>query len=508
LDLTSKRSACKPPCAPIGLAGGSKGVPTVEDIVSLPELGIELCAGADALNREVSWLHVSELQDPTPWLEGRELLLTTGLGIRETPFDQRAYLARLAAHGLAGLGFGLGFGFAEVPPALVEEADRLGFPVLSIPYETPFVAITKEAYRRIAAEQLDRVTRALEVHERLAEAFLRGRALGALLGILSGHLRCTVALVDENGRLIEERRAGRRASLAAALELPVVARDVSAVLRVARSGDGGFSEYDRLVLHHGQTAVALELSRRRAVSAAELRLAGDLLDDLERERLDDREASRRMAAFGLDPNREHAALVAAAGDSGGGERLRHVLAAELERRSVRHVSAGRSDEAVFLIEAAGEDPALALARSLVGAAEGGRLGVGRPARGRLLGRSLREARAALATGDASVASYRDLGSLALLLNLSDAALEAFADRVLGPARTHVKLLTSLRELLETGCRWNETAARLGIHRHTLRYRIDRLAQLTGRHPDNPAQRMELWLALQAAEALAARAEHP
>ena len=63
-------------------------------------------------------------------------------------------------------------------------------------------------------------------------------------------------------------------------------------------------------------------------------------------------------------------------------------------------------------------------------------------------------------------------------------------------------------LLEWGCRWSEGAERLGIHRHTLRYRMDRLREQTGRHPDEPEQRMELWLAVKAAQALRARAAVP
>jgi purine catabolism regulator len=475
---------------------------TVNDIASLPDLGIGVAAGADGLAAEVTWLHVSELSDPTPWLEGGELLLTTGLGVGELASTQREYVRRLAGHGLAGLGFGVGFGFASVPEPLVEAADALGFPVLTVPYETPFVAITKAAYRRIAAQQLDAVTRALQVHEQLAEAHLRGRGLQALLAIVCNHLRCSLALSDENGRVIGERHAGRAVPFDGALELPVAAGDVTATLKAVRPGSA-FGDYDLLVLRHGQTALALELARRRAVSAAELRLAGDLLDDLEDERLEDREVARRIAAFGLDPAREYAALVALPTNGAGGEGLRGDVARELDRRSVRYLSTARPDRAAFLVEAPAEDDVLELARSLVRDDADARVGVGRPARGRALGRSLLEARAALATAHANVASYRDLGSLELLLNLPDPALEAFADRVLGPVRGQA-VVSSLAALLDSGCRWNEAADRLGVHRHTLRYRMDRLRDRTGRHPDDPAQRMELWLAIRAEEALATR----
>jgi purine catabolism regulator len=482
---------------------------TVRDIASIPRLGLRVAAGGDGLGNEITWLHVSELEDPTQFLEGGEFVLTTGLGVGELASSQRAYVRRLAEHGIVGLGFGVGFGFSDVPPALVEEANRLGFPVLSVPYEVPFVAITKSALSQLAGEQLERLTRALEVNERLAEAVLEGRGLTALLAIVCGHLGCSLAVVDETGRVVAERHSGRRLSFEGALDLPVSAAGGElARLKAAREG-GPFGEYDRLVLHHGQTALAFELSRRRAVSAAELRLAGDLLEDLEGDRLDDREAERRMTAFGLDPTKRYAVLLAApatSDDSGPtGEELRRLVADILERSAVAYLSTARRDRADFIAEAATEDDALALAATIADGTPGTRVGVGRPASGRALGRSLVEARAALDSVGARVASYRELGSVELLLSLPDAALEAYVDRVLGEAGRSPTLIDSLAALLDSGCRWSEAADRLGVHRHTLRYRMDRFREQTGRHPDDAAQRMELWLALKARQALGARA---
>lgn len=467
-------------------------------------LSLSVAAGADGLDCEVSWLHVSELADPTPFLEGGELLLTTGLGIGDLASNQRAYVRRLAEHGLAGLGLGLGFGFERVPRTIVEEANRLSFPVVAVPYEVPFIAITKAAATEIANARLAEVTRALEVHERLSAAVIEGRGLEALLAIVCNHLGCSLSLVDGAGRVVSERHSRRRAVFDGALELPVLDRDGEVVTLKAARVAPPFGEYDRLVLHHGQTALAFELSRRRAVSAAELRLAGDLFDDLESDRLEEREAARRIAAFGLDPDGSYAAMLVGSGDGAPGEQLRREVARELDRRKARYVSTARPDRAEFLVEAGTEDEAVALAHDLVAAEPRARLGVGRPARGRGLGRSLLEARAALDASPNDVATYRDLGSLELLLSLPDAALEAFVDRVLGPAAADVRLMESLAALLDSGGRWSEAADGLGVHRHTLRYRMERLRERTGRHPDAPEERMELWLALKARLALRAR----
>ena len=478
---------------------------TVQDIVAMSALGLDAAAGSEGLGREVRWLHASELPDPTPWMSGGELLLTTGLGMGTSTRSQKAYLRRLSERGVAALGFGLGFGHDEVPEAIVGEANRLGFPILTVPYEVPFIAISKAVFSHLASEQLESVTQALEVHERLAQAIVHGRGLQALLAILCNHLNCSLALVDENGRVLAERHARKRLSFEDGIELPVLADDEMATLRAARERVE-FGEYDLLVLHHGQTALAFELSKRHAVSAAELRLAGDLLDDLEHERLSERETARRMAAFGLEPSRDYAALLAVPINGLTAERLRLSVARTLDRRAVRYLSTARRDKAAFLVEAASEEAVLALARKIVDGEPGTRISIGRPGQGRALGRSLLEARAALDASTLPVASYHDLGSLELLLNLPDAALEAFVDRVLGRAADNAWLIESLTALLESGCRWSEAADRLGVHRHTLRYRMERLREQTGRHPDDPEQRMELWLAVKASQALAARRE--
>src|SRR5438270_13206334 len=116
---------------------------TVGDTIRIPELRLALVAGRRGLAREIRWAHVSELEDPTPWLKGGELLLTTGMGVGSTPARQRAYVGRLANAGLSGLGFGLGFSHHRVPKAVAASAEDEGFPVFEVPYETPFIAITE-----------------------------------------------------------------------------------------------------------------------------------------------------------------------------------------------------------------------------------------------------------------------------------------------------------------------------------------------------------------------------
>jgi purine catabolism regulator len=138
-------------------------------------------------------------------------------------------------------------------------------------------------------------------------------------------------------------------------------------------------------------------------------------------------------------------------------------------------------------------------------------GVGAPrARATDLPRAWDEARFALEATAAvrrggRIGTPGDLGSLQLVLSLQDArGVELFCDAVLGPLERHdrrhrAQLCASLEAYLEANGRWAEAAAQLGVHRHTLRYRVQRIEQLTGRDLDSGRDRLELWLALRARE---------
>jgi len=57
------------------------------------------------------------------------------------------------------------------------------------------------------------------------------------------------------------------------------------------------------------------------------------------------------------------------------------------------------------------------------------------------------------------------------------------------------LVESLFAWLSRHGQWDTAAADLGVHRHTLRYRMRRVEELLGRSLDDPDLRAELWVAL-------------
>src|SRR5688572_21821327 len=174
---------------------------TVRGLVS--EMGLELATGEDGADAPVRWVHISELPDPTPWLSGGELLLTTGIQL-DTAKRQREFVRLLSGRHLAGLGFGTGFDHDALPPALVEEAASLSFPVFEVPYELPFIALTEKAFARLVNEQYDVLQRGIAIHKRLERLVLEERGLDELVRALSASIGGSVMVLDGHGDPLAE----------------------------------------------------------------------------------------------------------------------------------------------------------------------------------------------------------------------------------------------------------------------------------------------------------------
>ncbi|MFF4362267.1 PucR family transcriptional regulator [Streptomyces sp. NPDC001604] len=114
-----------------------------------------LLAGEGALDRPVRWVHSSEVYEGANFLDGGELLLTNGFGLMDADEEvRRRYVRELAARGAAGLAVEVGRSLPQMPPEVVDEACRLGLPLLALHRVVPFVRITEAANRAIVTRGL------------------------------------------------------------------------------------------------------------------------------------------------------------------------------------------------------------------------------------------------------------------------------------------------------------------------------------------------------------------
>ena len=180
---------------------------TVADLVT--DLDLNLLVGEANVEFPVRWVHMSELPDPTPWLSGGEVLLTTGMQLK-SPDVQREFIERLVDRQLAALGFGVGFEFDEVPLALLRAAAERDFPVFEIPYELPFIAVSEAAFTKLVNEEYAILRRALAAQDRLKQIVLSERGIDDLVATLATLVGAAVVLLDARGDVLAEHAFRRR----------------------------------------------------------------------------------------------------------------------------------------------------------------------------------------------------------------------------------------------------------------------------------------------------------
>ncbi len=403
----------------------------------------------------------------------------------------------------------------------------------------PFIAITEAAFSRLVNEHYDVLTRGLAINERLERLVLEGggleeiaREIAAAMGgscvvlgvrgetLAQGGRRLAAEVLDSVREELRERGSGAAPFVPPPPELrkralahPVSPRGGAAeawLLVVRRSGELG--DFERLIVQQGAVVVALELMRQRVARETERRLAGDVLAGALSGRLAAEDIRERLEPFGL---RERAAVLVFSLDEPAEheETLERHLASSGRQALVATHPAGRRELLCAVVEVPDGDPvelAAEARRALQRSAGEVRAAASRPNAIDRVRHSFHEARCALeataiANGTApEVASHRDLGAFTLLLSIQDAeALRLYCESVLGPIegsdRYGSELLRSLEAFIERNGHWERAASDCFCHRHTLRYRIKRIEELTGRDLSRAHDRVELWLALRAKE---------
>ncbi|MFI0355111.1 PucR family transcriptional regulator [Actinomadura sp. 9N407] len=503
--------------------------PTLGKVAALPQLGLRPLTEVPR-DAPVRWVAVSELEDPTPFLEGGELVLTVGM--RLTPEGAGPYVARLVERGVAGLGFAVGVIHEAVPPELVDAAREQGLALLEVPRPTPFIAVGKAVSRMLAAEEYRDVTRSFQAQRELTRAALKGP--GAVLARLARELDGWALLLDASGQVrhAEPAKARRYAEDLAgeiARLRPAQARRSASdrggsasrngpASRGGRAGSGGSARGD------GPASVALSGADGHVVVQS-IGLGG---------------RPRGFLAVGTDdplPPAAHTIVGAAVSlltlqseSPRNGRRLRAALGglllglrppgAALPEPPLRVLACGGNVLDVLETDPAGEHClavplaefcAVIVPDRLAGqvsalARTSGPVGVSGPAADlESLAHALSQAERALAAARRvreghdsphGVMRHEDLPGQGLIGLLQTDLAQGFAEALLAPLYAEdPALVISLRAYLAANGQGEAAARALGVHRHTLRARMRKAAELLHRDLDDPAARAELWVAL-------------
>ena len=189
-------------------------------LVDSPELRLRVLTGADAMDRPVGGVFSTDLLDPSRYLSGGEIVLTWLLW-RRAPADSPAFVSALVGAGVAALAAG-DAALGSVPPDLVEACRAHRLPLLEVPVDVSFAAITERVMRSLlsagpgpAVARLRRLTA-----ERAGAPSAEpepAEAMAALLAVADTEYGVTGWVLSATGRLVAGSRPAPGAALRPAL---------------------------------------------------------------------------------------------------------------------------------------------------------------------------------------------------------------------------------------------------------------------------------------------------
>ncbi|QRG70640.1 PucR family transcriptional regulator [Brevibacillus choshinensis] len=513
----------------------------------------EVVAGSRGLARPVRWVHVIETTDSCQYLNGGELILSTGLGFGGEREKRLAYLSELIRRKAVGLCMELGEYIPNIPMDMLEMANHHDFPLIVFHRPVRFVDITQDLHEHLINRQMQAL-RDLEAYSRsLQQLSLQYQGIPRVLQHFQNAVQTQVFLYTPDGatqyvpplpqsvqtELTELMRShlsqlestnGTVNSFQLTDTKQIVYQPVMAmghllaylgIVLYERQSD----EYLLLTLDSTVSTLAQIMMRKMFVEEQALATENRLFDDLIANRPISEEWMR--SHLGLSATERTPAYLTMLmsfqrvsndrSDSLPPHDLTAVFRSVLSRLGWRPFIRCTGSRFTFLLverqpkkdsrrllEKAMKDLER-ITRQMMGADVQIWFGIGRVGR-RLAeaGQHLAEAQQALAfQHEAQSPFFSDLGLFRLLFHIPpEPVLQNFIDDYLGPLLAHDReygssLVSTLRVYLDAHLSKQEAAEKLYIHRQTLYHRLEKITECLGEDFTLPHRRLCYEIALRA-----------
>lgn len=307
----------------------------------------------------------------------------------------------------------------------------------------------------------------------------------------------------------------------ARLVMPIVTRNVARGYLSLISKNAHFEARDRVIMAQGALVCAIEMAKVKAVSVAEKKLRGDLIQAVLANVITEADALGWAERSGFRKTGPYVAIAMqwVGRETPSMRRLETIVSGQIKRQRGKVLASARDKEIVALYAVnpeRGTSEAEQWAAGILHLAHTEfpkahlAVGIGRvvpnipdvrasyhqAAQAMNLEHRLRHKKPLV---------YSNLGVYRLLLPLAETGeLQPFADRVLGKLTRHEgsdkgHLLETLNAYFRCNGNVMQTARELYIHRNTLLYRLERIRELGEFDLDDSETRLELQLALRAYE---------
>lgn len=433
-------------------------------------------------------------------------------------------------------------------PASPLDTDALNLPIVSIPAEGQLHTVHRTLLTILINQRSYLMERGVRIHAQLSQLEAESVGLNGLAQAMSEISGRGILVQDKRLQLLSEstsstlfsiwmdvlshlsskeslpealrdrKKAGQQnlvlsQSIPGGLErlvTPIVVGGVARGYLSLVGMEGEFDFLDHLVAEQGALVCGVDMARTKAIREVEKRLKGDLLSAVLSDDLSPRDTHLWVESMGLDLTQSHAVLrFAWDGDSTPSlRRLETLVNGEVNQKNVKVILEAVGSEVICVCQS--KDAALKLAEAVLELAReeypdiAARCGVGAPVDDlSQWGDSFRQAGQALEMArrlrNRKPLYFPDLSVYRLLLQLEyHPELQTFKQEILGPLLAYEggsELLRTLEAYFESNANLSQAADALFIHRNTLIYRMERIAEISGLDLDNTETRLAIQLAL-------------
>lgn len=535
---------------------------TIENILTIENIkGLRLIAGGTGLKRQVKWVTILEVLDELAYLDEGDLLVTTGYGLAEDEKLQNNLIQLLAEKGLAGIAIQPGFSLTEIPPTLVSEANRVGFPILYLPKDLSFSKLTRHILKHLINHQFYLLEYSQKIYNQLTKLVLNNQGLDSIATSLVAMIERPVLVLDLFYNPIaeafpESNQPESWASLSdiisritsiisvkpQIISLPndrtvslvpiTTGSEVLGYLCILNTKDP-MEEMDSIALEHAATLAALIMLKDIAVRETKNSLKEDFLEETLKGSNSPQILAKKAAAFGYDKNKGYHLILF---DLSNWDlffnlqqetemyKLKNYLLSSIEhcisKYGLRYMYKFSQEKILLLLQVKSQKElpdVQKVIQEIISIIKNRYADVSIVAgisnyysKLENLSLAYQEATRALELAkihNKPITLFSDIEVYNLFYEISKNSFsQSFYKEKLGvlieyDSKNNSQLLTTLEHFLNCNGNSQETSTSLFVHRHTLRYRLQRIKEITGLDPLASEDRLKLQIALMLAKVL-------
>ncbi|MGC8228742.1 PucR family transcriptional regulator [Pseudobacillus badius] len=499
---------------------------TVKEALSLPDFQqIKLIAGEAGAHRIIKWVTIVEIIEDVTRVQAGEFLITTGYGM-EVEENRRRLIDQLANQRLSAIAVHTGFYLKTIHPDLIDAANRYELPLIEIPKHLNFSDVTQTLLGHIVNKNFQNIQITQKVHHELTSLVLSNKGLSSVLATLSKHMEADVYLYNSLQGCFEGENIPVELSdwKLAPPAKPTLINDSQFVYPIATDQNYyGYlmvvkhiplTELDDLLLEQASIVCALEFLKQKTVQEVFLRLQGDFFDELlEQSELDPKYIQEQCYKLNYDSSGEFLIMQLHSTTSESAVLTSFIRYWNMTCK-VNILIREKYHSVILLIKLpVNKEERSTMIQTIVQgwknyAKEPLYIGISDAFQGlNDVSVRAREAKYALQTAlltKKQVLSYREIGAYEALFEMKEMKvdLSKFYSKWLQPLLAYDEkhesyLLNTLECYLQNKTNIKNAAAELFIHRHTLKYRLEKIEEKTERDLQDAHNLTQFHLAIMA-----------